>query len=177
MPPQESRGAHAVLGDFDDTVIADPGRLRAVHATGLLDRPNPELDRVAMLAATALGVPYAAVTLVDRDSQLMVGYHPGGPTGDRPVHLAASLSRFTVATGKPFIVEDTRRHPQVADSPLARSGDMLAYAGIPLADHRHRIVGAMAAWDQQARRWTTGQLRILTDFSAIVAARIFGRRS
>ncbi len=176
MPPPESRGDHFGLGDAERAVITDPGRLQAVHDTGLSDQGSPDLDAVARLAATALGVPYAAITLVDRDSQLMAGRHPGAPAGDRRLPLEASLCKFAVATGKPFIVDDTRRDPLVAGTPLVRSGDVLAYAGIPLADHRHRIVGAMAAWDRHARQWSAGQVQILTDFSAVVAAKIFGRR-
>ena len=47
-------------------VINDPERLRALHATGLLDSPVEEVyDRITRAAAQALDAPHALVSLVD----------------------------------------------------------------------------------------------------------------
>lgn len=50
--------------------INDPDRLRALHATGLLDSPVEEVyDRITRAAAQALDAPHALVSLVDADRQ------------------------------------------------------------------------------------------------------------
>lgn len=156
--------------------LADPDRLKAVQQTGLLDRSEPDLDSAAALTASALGTPYAAVSLFGRDHSLMAGRYPGDTATDRTVPLESSLCKFPVATAQPFIVDDAQRNPLVSDNPLVRSGRVMSYAGIPLMDGNHNVVGALASWDDKPRRWTTGQIQILTNLSAVVAAKIFRHR-
>jgi GAF domain-containing protein len=156
--------------------LSDPDRLQSVRDTGLLDRPAPELDNAAALAALALGAPYAAVSLIAHDYSLRAGRYPEDGT-DRSLPLDSSLCTFAVATAQPFIVDDTTRNPLIADNPLVRSGRIRSYAGIPLMERDGRPVGALASWDDNPRRWTTGQIQILTDFAAVVADKIFARQS
>ena len=157
--------------------LSDPDRLTAVHNTGLFDRPNPELDTTAAATAHALGTPNAAVVLIDQGHHLMAGRYPGNTTMDRSMPLESSLCKFVVATAQPFIVDDTARNVLVADNPLVRSGRVMSFAGIPIMDRNRNAVGALASWDDKPRRWTTGQIQVLTNLSAVVAAKIFGRGS
>ena len=46
--------------------------------------------------------------------------------------LEMSICKFTVASGEPLVVDDTRAHPLLADHPVVRNGAVLAYAGIPV---------------------------------------------
>jgi GAF domain-containing protein len=156
--------------------LADPNRLKAVQQTGLLERSEPDLDSAAALTASALGTPYAAVSLFGRDHSLMAGRYPDDTATDRTVPLEASLCKFPVATAQPFIVDDAQRNPLVSDNPMVRSGRVMSYAGIPLMDGDHNVVGALASWDDKPRRWTAGQIQVLTNLSVVVAAKIFGRR-
>jgi GAF domain-containing protein len=171
----ESGFSPSALQALIGSALSDPDRLKAVHDTGLFDRPNPELDRSAATAAHALGTPNAAVVLIDQDPHLMAGRYPGDTTMDRSMPLDSSLCKFAVATAQPFIVDDTARSPLVADNPLVRSGRVMSYAGIPIMDRNRNTVGALASWDDRPRRWTTGQIQVLTNLSAVVAAKIFGR--
>src|SRR4051812_31212953 len=52
------------------SAVLNPERLRVLYETGLLDtEPNAAYDRIVQIAAEALAVPTAAVSLVDRDRQ------------------------------------------------------------------------------------------------------------
>ena len=171
----ESGFPPSALQSLIGPALSDPERLKAVHDTGLFDRPNPELDRSAATAAHALGTPFAAVSLIDQDHHLMAGRYLGRTTMDRSIPLESSLCKFPVATAQPFIVDDAQRNPLLADNPLVRSGRVMSYAGIPIMDRNRNAVGALASWDDKPRRWTTGQIQVLTNLSAVVAAKIFGR--
>lgn len=166
----------ASLQPLIDSSLSDPERLRAVRDTGLLGRPDPELDQAAALTASALGTPFAAVSLVDRDRHVMAGRYLGDRMIDRSIPLESSLCKFAVATGQPFIVDDTQRNPLVAENPLVRSGDVRSYAGVPLMDRNHNAIGALASWDDKPHRWTTGQIQVLTNLGMVVTAKIFSRR-
>lgn len=170
------RGDSTSLLAIVDSALADPDRLKAVHATGLLDRSDPDLDNAAVTTARALGTPYAAILLMGRDSSLMVGRYLGDTTMDRSIPLESSLCKFAVASAQPFIIDDTQQNPLVADNPMVRTGRIMSYAGMPLMDGNHNVVGALASWDDRPRRWSTGQIQILTNLSAVVAAKIFRRR-
>lgn len=156
--------------------LSDPDRVKAAHDTGLFDRPNPDLDTSAAATAHALGTPNAAVVLIDQHHHLLAGRYPVDTTMEASIPMESSLCTFAVATGQPFIVDDTARHALVADSPLVRSGEMMSFAGIPIMDRNRNAVGALVSWDNKPRRWTTGQIQVLTNLSAVVAAKIFGRR-
>jgi GAF domain-containing protein len=164
----------ATVGAMIQPVLDDPERLAAVQATGLGEVPNPDIDRMAMLAALALGTPYAAVTLVTDTCQMLAGCYFSGGTIARSMPLAESLCKFAVAGAEPFFIEDARRNPLSADNPLVRAGAFTAYAGAPLVDGQRQVVGALACWDTKPRLWTTGHLQVLGDLAAVVGARIFG---
>lgn len=69
----------------------EPARMEALEKLGLLDRPaERRLGRLTRLAADAFEVPYAALSLVERDRQfflacvgLGVRQTPRGQVGDR----------------------------------------------------------------------------------------------
>jgi hypothetical protein len=71
--------------------LADPKRLAAVRATGLVDAPpSPVLDRLARAATRLLRAPVALVSLVDDCRPWLVGQAACGAGGrgatppDRP---------------------------------------------------------------------------------------------
>ena len=173
----------AVLGQLTDeydtialllkNALADPNRLAALHDTGLLDgTPKVALDRFATLAAEALCVPSAAVSLVDRDRQVLIGCNDD-TIADRTRPIELSICQYAVVSGDPLIVDDTTRHPLLADHPMVLNGAIRAYAGFPLCDRRGNAVGTLCAWDPHPRYWTNGQLQILEDLATAACAKVF----
>lgn len=164
---------HDAVAQLIKDVLAEPARLAALHDTGLMDgTPKVALDRFAALTAEALGVPYAAVSLVDSDQQVLIGCNDD-TIADRTRPIELSICKYAVASGDPLIVDDTTTHPLLADHPMVLNGAIRAYAGFPLCDPGGNAVGTLCAWDPRPRCWTVGQLQILEDLAAAAGAKVF----
>ena len=168
--------AEHAAGHAEDSVLNDPDRLRALYDTGLLDaEPDAGYDRIVQMAAEALAVPTAAVSLVDRDRQFLA--NAVGLTGElaitRQTSIEDSICQYAVGTGEPLIVEDARTHPILKDHPTVTGEFLIAYAGIPLKDSAGHSIGTLCVWDNNPRQWSTGHIQILKDLATIVRERIF----
>ncbi|AFM15103.1 signal transduction protein containing GAF and PtsI domains [Mycolicibacterium chubuense NBB4] len=158
-------------------VIADPQRLRALYATGQLDSPTEEsYDRITRAAADALDAPFAALTLVD-DGRLFfksaIGMS-GTSAQVRQIPLSQSLCEFTVARGAPLVVGDATTDPAFETHPAVSQGNLVAYLGIPFGDADGNVLGSLYVSDIRPRRWGTGHIRTLSDFTCIAAERLLG---
>lgn len=160
-----------------DSVVSNPDRLRALYDSGLLNAERARsLDRVVGMVVGALGVPSAAVSLVDRDTQYMcsaIGLR-GEVVRTRQGPSEGSLGREIVASGKPLILEDVRKEPHLIDYFAVRNGYIVAYAGFPLKDGQDHTIGTLGAWDTRPRRWSPGHIQLMEDFVMMIRARIFG---
>jgi hypothetical protein len=157
--------------------LSDPDRLRALYETGLLDaEPDAAYDRIVGIAAEALDVPTAAVSLVDRDRQFL--FSAVGTTGElkttRQTSIEQSVCQYVVSTGESLIVEDARIHPLLKDHPTVVAHLLAAYAGVPLTDAGGHTIGTLCVWDAQPRQWSTGHVQILEDLANLLRDRIFG---
>jgi GAF domain-containing protein len=161
-------------------VVRDPSRLQAVAATGLLDSPPEDsYDRITSMAVNALGVPAAAVSLVDRDRQFFKsarGLNEAAAAA-RETTIENSVCQFVVASGEPLIVEDTRTDTLLQNHPAVVGGGVIAYAGIPLVDDDGHSIGTFCVWDDKPRQWSTGHVLILTDLAGMVRDLIYGADS
>ena len=152
--------------------LASPKRLASLAATRLLDSGAEEVfDRLTRLASNVLGVPIAAVTLLDATRQFIksgVGLDLENQSL-RNVPVEFSFCQQAVRSRQPFVVNDTRREPLVKGSPFA--GRLLAYAGIPIKSGGEAL-GAFCVADDKPRQWTERELAILKDLSAAVESQI-----
>jgi GAF domain-containing protein len=155
--------------------VQDPGRLAAVHGTGLLDSgASPEFDRLARLASRVLDAPVALVSLVDRDRQYFkscLGLHEPW-AGARETPLTHSFCQHTVARREPLIVEDAREDPVLRENLAIRDLGVVAYAGIPLIDRGGHALGSLCVIDSRPRHWTGDQVELLRDIAASVVTEI-----
>jgi PAS domain S-box-containing protein len=176
--------------------LADPARLAALHATGLLTRmgapgrapaappPGQEGDgfaRVARLAARALGAPVAQVNVVTVAAQVPVATHAEPPHAaaawQAPVGLDASYCGHVVASGAPLLVEDARADPRVREGRATAGAKIVAYAGVPLrmpAEGRRpgAVLGSVCVFDFAPRRWTPDDVAALDDLAAVAGAEV-----
>jgi len=156
--------------------LSDPPRLAALQSTGLMENgASSTLNTVALLAAEALRAPFVAVSLIDEHNELIAGCNVtnGALERLRPANL--SMSKFAVVSGIPFIVEDTTEHPLLASHPLVVSGEVGAYACIPIFSDDDLAVGSLYAWDTRPVEWTGGQILVLQDMADLASAKIFRR--
>jgi GAF domain-containing protein len=160
-------------------VIADPERLRALRATGLLDSPPEEVyDRITRAAAAALDVPFAAMSLIDVDRQFLKSTVGMGGTSpeERQTTLERSVCQYAVANGAPLILEDARTDPVFKNHPAVVDGSLVAYLGIPLADKDGNVVGTLCVFDTKPRLWGTGHVQILGNLAELAAESMFASR-
>lgn len=160
----------------EGAVISDPDRLRALYDSGLLNAERARsLDRVVRMVVAAVGVPSAAVTLIDHDTQYMcsaIGLDPD-MAATRQGPLEGSLGREVLVTGKPLIVADARKEPLLRDHWAVAKGVVVAYAGFPLTDGQGHTIGTLIAWDARPRMWMPGHVQVMEDFVMVLRARLF----
>src|SRR5689334_4232490 len=114
--------------------VHDAARLAAVRRTGLLDTdPEEPFDRLARLAATLLGTPFAFITVVhDRRSnwKSCIGVDVTDPA-DRQNTAEESFYRYVIDSGSHVVVTDARTDPRTHDNPSIDSMAVAAWAGYP----------------------------------------------
>lgn len=157
--------------------LRDPRRLAALHGTGLManGQTSVMLDSVASLTAEALAAPFAAVSLLDDSRELLVGCNIAGGGFERSRSAHQSISKFTVVSRIPFIVDDAATHPLLANLPAVLSGEVGAYAGIPIFSDEDEAVGSLCTWATHPLSWTGGQILVLQDMADLASAKIFRR--
>jgi len=154
--------------------LADPDRLAAVRATGLIERPPEEaFDRLANLARRVLRTPIALVNLVDdthvhAKSCLGLDSLASGGT----VKATESVCRHVVVSGEPLLVEDAPRHALTRAVPSVTSGEIAAYLGVPLTMAVGHVVGTLCVADTEPRAWAPEDVELLRDIAASVLTEI-----
>ena len=125
----------------DMTVSSDTpsetARLSALHDLQILDTPaESDFDDVTKLAASALGVASAAISLIDDRRQWLKARH-GVPFAETARDIA--FCTHAVAARDVLVVPDARLDPRFRDNPLVTiDGGIRFYVGI------HRQTGAAA---------------------------------
>ena len=154
--------------------VADPRRLAALAATGLLDTPPEEsFDRLTRLAAAVLDAPVALVSLVDDTRQFFksqVGL-TGAVAARRGSPLEQAYCKTVVERAAPLVVSDAPNDPAWADHPGTRLG-VVAYLGTPLITHGGHTLGTFCAVDFRPRAWSGRELAVVRELSALAVSEI-----
>lgn len=153
-------------------VLPEPGRMAAVRRympdPGSL--PDVALDRLTRLAGDLLHMPIVVLSLLSANRQEVVScvglQEPYASS--RVVPLTHSICQYTVASGAPLVIKDTRRHPWVRASRAVHELGVVSYAGIPIVV-QGQIVGTLCAVGQSVHAWTQDELRILNDMAAVAS--------
>ncbi len=153
---------------------AEDARVSALHALDLIDSaPEREFDAVVSLAATLLGTPFAAVTLVDRE-RVWVKAKVGLPLVEEPRHL--TFCHWTIQSDDVMTIADARVDPRFRQRGETYGGHTVRfYAGAPLHAPNGARIGTLCVGDTDPREIDEidcerlRQLALLVD--ALVAAR------
>ncbi|MEP4652528.1 MAG: SpoIIE family protein phosphatase, partial [Ilumatobacter sp.] len=155
--------------------VADPGRLEAVAATGLLDSAaDAAFDRIAAIAARLLDAPFGFITVVDDTRSFWkacIGIQATDPR-DRQNAVEESFCQYVIGLDDELLVDDTRLDARTADNPSIESMGVLAWAGVPLRAARGEVLGTLCVVDTRTRSWTADDAELLRDLSAIVVDEI-----
>ena len=145
-------------------VLRSSARLEALRRTALLDSPAEEsFDRLTRLAATALRVPMALISLLTGDRQFIKSQTGlSGPLATmREMSLDGSFCQHAVTAGEPLVVADARSHPVFSGYPAVRELGVVAYAGIPLITSEGHALGTISVLDGKPHHWTENEIGIL----------------
>jgi GAF domain-containing protein len=147
--------------------VADPQRLAALRATGLLDSDVEEVfDRMSRLAARLLGVPAAFLSLVDEDRDFYkssVGF--GEPLASTREMDGPTFCHFAIQSTSPLIIPDTAGDPVYRDVPTVSSLGIAAYLGVPIVVGAQPI-GSFCAIDVKPHAWDQRDIEVLTELAA-----------
>lgn len=162
-----------VIGDAEQSVLADPVRLRSVRQLG---QPGPDeaFDRVAMLVRQLVDAPLGVVCLVDAEQQFLAGQvgMPEPFASERAMPLTHSYSRHVVVAGEMLVIPDVRADPRMRGNPSIEQLNAIAYAGAPITDPDGLVVGALCAVDHEPRDWTPSEIGLLTELAALCSSEV-----
>jgi phosphoserine phosphatase RsbU/P len=147
-----------------DAVLA-PARLAAARASGLLDTgPDEPFDRLARLASTLLGTPFAFITIVD-DTRSFWKSCIGIDAVDlasRQNTVEESFCRYVVEARAEVIVDDAAVDPRTRDNPSVEKMGVRAWAGFPLLAPGGEVLGSFCVVDVEPRVWTDRDREVLS---------------
>lgn len=152
--------------------VHDPGRVRALASSGLLERrPTARFERLARLAARLLSAPTALVSLVDDTRQHFIACASSTELGSESP-LSQSFCALVVDAREPLIVPDARTDPVLSTHPAHTELGVVAYLGVPLHDPDGVILGSFCVLDWVAREWDDEDVAGLTDLAACITAEL-----
>jgi hypothetical protein len=142
----------------------EESRLRALHALGLVGTGAEErFDRITRLAQRLFGMPIAAITLIDRDTQ-WIKSQVGFPR--ESTSRADAFCNVTVADPETTVIEDALQDPRVARNPLVQGDpNVRFYAGHPLRAGEERV-GALCVIDSRPREFDDRERAILRELAS-----------
>lgn len=142
-------------------------RQQALDELGQLDTPAEErFDRITRLARDHFDVPYAMVTMLDRDRQWIKSCQ-GHSTVETPREI--SFCNYAIMEDRLFLVEDLSKDRRFVEHPLVTGSHQVRfYAGLPVKTACGHRVGTLCILDDQPRQLSYAQMQAMRDFGALV---------
>ena len=159
--------------------VADPQRLDAVRATGLLDSPPEEaFDRLTRLAARLTGAPVTFLSVVDenRDFYKSCFGFPEPLATERQI-TGPTFCHYAMMSEGPLVINETTADPAYREVPTVKSLGVQAYLGVPLVTSTGDILGSFCAVDFKPRRWTALDIDVMRELAASTLREIELRRA
>ena len=135
--------------------------------------PEAELDALTALAAQVCGVPIAAVTVVDADTQWFTSLHGAELAG---VPRDGSFCADVIADSAVLVVPEALADPRFRSLPSVVGMGMRAYAGVPLVGRDGLPLGTLCVFDVRPRTFSDHQLATLSDLARMVMLVLEQRR-
>lgn len=145
----------------------EDGRLAALRRYDILDTaPEEPFDKLTELVRKVLGVPIAAVSLVDSERQWfksIAGLNACETSRD------ISFCTHTIMQAEPMVVPDAALDVRFAKNPLVTGEPRIrAYLGVPLQTPDGYNIGALCAIDTKPRAFPANEVAILSNFAQLV---------
>lgn len=149
-------------------------RQHALESLNILDTAMEErFERVTRLASRLIGVPIAAISLIDNDRQWFKSIQ--GLTSTETSRDVAFCAH-TILGNDALIVEDATKDERFTENPLVTGAPGIRfYAGYPVRSPDGHKIGSLCVIDRQPRELTASQLEDLKDLAAMVEVEIKSR--
>ncbi|MDH2443520.1 GAF domain-containing protein [Amnibacterium sp. CER49] len=141
-------------------IEAGQDRQAALDELALRRERNPRIDQLTRMAKLAFGTRYAAVTLIDGESQW---YKSAINLPDRVIPRSLALCARTVQQDDALVIEDLTTDPR-SPAPMLEYG-VRFYAGVPIESRDGYRVGALCVLDDQPHAAQDFDLRLLQHFA------------
>lgn len=146
----------------------ESARLAAVRRYSILDTPpDGAFDRIAAVAARALGAPMASVTIVDED-RIWFKAQQGLSDGTCEVAREPGLCASAILHDEPYVVDDAGDDPRTVGNTLVSEGGVRFYAAAPIVTADGYRLGTVNILDTSPRTVTEDELDTLRDLAGIV---------
>ena len=155
------------------SALGDPKRPIVAHSTRLVDTAGEEiLTRHVVLAKRLLRTAHAGVHLIDDACVLFKrGVAVPAPI-PRSIPLGELYCSYTVTSGAPLLVNDSRADPRFEHHSAVHDVDLIAYAGVPILTRDGHVLGTFCVTDNKPREWNEEDLEALRELAAAVATEI-----
>ncbi len=136
-----------------------PERTQLLRQIGLIDAPTEAIfDSIVEMAAQALGVPMAAIALLDERQQWQLAQF-GFDAGETPI--AEAMAGFALSSEQ-LIVADATQDERLADrSWVKEEPNIRFFAAHRLVGPGQVPIGALCVMDRRSRKLTVPQQRLL----------------
>jgi sigma-B regulation protein RsbU (phosphoserine phosphatase) len=162
----DEAGSWCMQVDIGRTGVATPGRVAAVHASGLMTTgPEEAFNRLTRLASMMLDTPMVALTIVDDVRSFLKGApNPEllcGPDGIFQQPVADTACQVVINSGGLVCAPDVSLDPRLRDLPQIHQFGAAAWIGVPVLDPDGRVLGNFCAMDKVVREWTPSDIEAL----------------
>lgn len=159
----------------DSTSSDEFARVAALQRLSVLDtEPEEAFENIVALVRTVLGVPMAAVSLLDEDRQWFKA-RSGLDVMETP--RVTSFCTHAIAQDLPLVVPDATQDERFADNPMVVGAPCFrAYLGVPLKTSDGYNVGSLCAADTKPREFSSAEVAMLSKFARIVVDQLELRR-
>ena len=145
--------------------------------TGLSNRPDEAMERLAGLVTRLLGASVGLVSLVDDARQFFPGQVglPAPLSDIRETPLEQSMCRTVVATGEILQIDAASADVAWSEHGAFTVLGVESYLGAPLTDVEGRVLGSLCAIEPTQRTWTAAERQILLDLAVSASSELRAR--
>ena len=153
--------------------VGDPGRLKVVRDTNLLDTSSEEtFDSLSRLAVALIGVPASFLSLVDerRDFYKSQCGFPE-PLASKRELTGRTFCHYALTSREPLVIEDTHANPIWRAVPTVDRLGVRASLGVPVVV-AGQAIGIFCVIDNRPHAWTPLEIETLVQIARATARKI-----
>ncbi len=142
-------------------------RVETLRRLLILDTPSEAaFDRLTETAASVLGVPIAAINLIDADR---VWFKSSVGPEQRQGSREAAFCSHVIMGDSTLVVPDAMNDERFRENPQVVDGGIRFYAGRPIIASNGHVLGSFCVKDHRPRDLTDTQLQFLTNMAGVAA--------